>query len=63
MVRSCANCQHCFYKNDENIFCQITRARIPWEGMCDKWEEDVLIQCLRKARGEPVSNTHKLGEE
>ena len=52
MARGCSNCQHCFYKNDDYIMCQITSKSVPQEEMCDDWEEDVLIQCLRKARGE-----------
>ena len=52
MARVCSNCQHCFYKNDDYIMCQITSKSVPQEEMCDDWEEDVLIQCLRKARGE-----------
>lgn len=52
MMHRCSTCQHCFYKNDNEIYCQISSASIPEEETCGDWEEDVLLQCLKKVQGE-----------
>ena len=52
MIYRCSTCQHCFYKNDNEIYCQISCALIPQKETCGDWEEDVFLQFLRRHGGE-----------